>query len=305
MKLFFWALIFSFISIADLHAAAISDGTALTVDVSWVAVDKNTELYTEYYPPKKNRPTLVLIHGLTYTTRQWKPFIKELVKRGYGVVCYDMRGMGQTLLRYAPVRAIIPITNQAQDLHKLLANLKIPKPYNLIGLSYGGGVAFNFAVKYPKLTGNLILMAPYTKPLAQVDAYIKNQVAAARLANPFNPYTDDELYEFFFRQFVYTTYPMQEPIVLENPYKLEAVFRLSQGVGAFIPWNNTDKLKSRTHLLIAANDQYFKPVEFESFWEKFPEDAKAGLYYVKNSEHKIPEAQPEQAATIIDDIFKE
>ena len=272
-------------------------------EVKWVSVAANKELYVEYYAPAKGQPTVVLIHGLTYTTRQWAPFIKELRKYGYGVVCYDMEGMGQTLLRYAPVRAIIPITNQADDLVVLLEKLQISKPYNIIGLSYGGGVAFNFAVRFPKKTGNLILMAPYTKPVEKVDAYIKQQVAAARLANPFNPASDDDLYEFFFRQFVYATYPTQEPIVLENPFKLEAVFRLSEGVGAFIPEHHTAQLRAKSYLMIAENDQYFPAAEFEHFWSLFPKQAQGGLIYIKNSEHKIPEAQPAQAAARVHEIL--
>ena len=274
------------------------------VSAQWVAVDSSTELYVEYYAPQENKETVVLLHGLTYTTRQWKSFINELRKRGLGVVTYDMRGMGQSLLKYAPIKSIIPITNQADDLKVLLRNLNLPKPYNIIGLSYGGGVGFNFAVKFPKLVKNLILMAPYTKPLEKVDTYIKSQVAATRLMNPLNPFTDDEVYEFYFRQFVYATYPMQEPIVLENPYKLEAVFRLSQGIGAFIPMQNTAKLKVPTHLMIAEKDQYFPVSEFEAFWNLFPAEAKASLIYVKNSEHKIPEAQPAQAADYVQQILE-
>lgn len=274
------------------------------VEVQWVAVDSSTELYVEYHPPQENKETVVLLHGLTYTTRQWKSFITELRKQGLGVVTYDMRGMGQSLLRYAPVKSIIPITNQADDLKALLQKMKLKKPYNLIGLSYGGGVGFNFAVKFPKLVKNLILMAPYTKPLEKVDNYIKSQVAATRLMNPLNPFTNDEVYEFYFRQFVYATYPMQEPIVLENRYKLEAVFRLSQGTAAFVPILNTAKLKVPTHLMIAEKDQYFPVSEFEEFWNLFPEEAKASLIYVKNSEHKIPEAQPAQAAMYVQEILE-
>lgn len=281
-----------------------SFAVAAAPESMWVSVAPNKELYVEYYEPEEGKPTVVLLHGLTYTTLQWKKFIKELTSRGYGVVCYDMEGMGQTLLKYAPVKAVIPITNQIKDLNALLKNMKIPKPYNIIGLSYGGGVAFGYAIKYPKQVGNLILMAPYTKPLKQVDDFLKAQVAAARLMNPFNPYNDDQVYEFFFRQFVYATYPTKEPIVLENPYKLEAVFRMSQGVGAFIPMEHAHKIKVPTHLMIPDKDQYFPAAEYEALWNLIPEESQVSLIYMKNSEHKIPEAQPAQAAKYIEKILE-
>lgn len=277
---------------------------ASPVEISWVPVSSTKELYTEYYPPQEGKPTVVLLHGLTYTTLQWRKFVKELTAIGYGVVCYDMEGMGQTLLKYAPIKSIIPITTHVPDLQVLLRKLKIKKPYNIIGLSYGGGVAVAFAVKYPKLVGNLILMAPYTKPIEKVDSYIKMQVNATRLMNPFNPYTDDQIYEFYFRQFVYQTYPQQEPIVLENPYKLEAVFRLSEGTPAFIPENHAAEVTVPTSLLIPDKDQYFTSAEYEQFWSLFPPASKKNLFYVKNSEHKIPEAQPAQAAKLIQQILE-
>ncbi len=285
-------------------ATAGSTAVATSVDAQWVSVSPTKELYVEYYAPEVGKPTVVLLHGLTYTTLQWRKFIKELTDLGYGVVCYDMEGMGQTLLKYAPIKAIIPITNHIKDLHVLLKELGIKKPYNILGLSYGGGVAVAYALKYPKFVKNLILMAPYTKPIAKVDEFIKMQVNATRLMNPFNPFTDDEVYEYYFRQFVYMTYPKQEPIVLENKYKLEAVFRLSQGTGAFIPQEHVAELQVPASLLIPENDQYFPAKDYLEFWSLFPASSQKNLVYVKGSEHKIPESQPAQAAKIVQKIIE-
>lgn len=275
-----------------------------TPEKKWVPVSPTRELYVEYYAPDAGKPTVVLIHGLTYTTHQWAPFITELRAFGYGVVCYDMQGMGETLLKYAPIRATIPITNQIDDLYVMLKNMKLKPPFNVLGLSYGGGVAFGFAIKHPKLVSNLILMAPYTKPLKKVDDFLKLQVNATRVLNPFNPYTDDQVYEFFFKQFVYQTYPMQEPIVLENQYKLEAVYHMSFGLDAFIPEEHTAELKVPANLILADKDQYFERSEYDHFWSLFPAATKKNYFVVKDSEHKIPEAQPKQAALIVKKILE-
>lgn len=297
MRYLFQILVFSFL----FNSTALANPTS---EKMWVQVTANKELYVEYYAPEENKPTIVLLHGLTYTTLQWTKLIKELTAKGYGVVCYDMEGMGQSLLKYAPIQAIIPHTSQVEDLNSLLRKLKIKKPYHIAGLSYGGGIAFAYAIKYPQNVANLILMSPYTKPVENLNNIIKAQVAAARLANPFNPFTDDQMYEFFFRQFVYSVYPVTEPIVLENPYKLEAVFRLAQGIGTYVPEKHAAELSVPTHLMIAENDQYFPKAEFENFWSLLPAKAKKNLFYVKNSEHKIPEAEPKQAADMIQNIVE-
>lgn len=299
MKIFLFSLLLSWNGLASPEWNVLA-----SPDVKWVKVAEGKELYVEYYAPATGRPTLVLLHGLTYTTRQWKPLITELRKFGFGIVNYDMEGMGQTLLRYAPVRNIIPNTTHVQDLKVLLKSLNVTPPYNLLGLSYGAGVGFNFSIRFPELTGHVILMAPYIKPLKKIDDYIRTQVTNTRRLNPNNPYSDDEIYEFFFRHFVYSTYPRQEPIVLENPYKLEAVFRLSQGVAAFIPEEHTDELQTPMTLMIPEKDQYFPAKDYEDFWAQFPEKVKANLIYIKNSEHKIPESQPAQTAQYINEILK-
>lgn len=270
----------------------------------WIKVSSTKELYTEYYAAKAGKPTVVLLHGLTNTTHHWSKFINELKKLGYGVVCYDMEGMGQTLLRYAPIRTIIPMTTQIDDLHILLKKLRLKKPYNILGLSYGGGVAFGYSIKHPDYVNNLILMAPYTGPVEKINQFILNQVSTTRTLYPYNPYTDEQLYEYFFRQYVYATYPALEPTVLENPYKLEAVFRLSQGVGSFIPNEHVEKLNVPTTLMIAENDQYFPASEYENFWNTFPVKSRRALIYIKNSEHKIPESQPAQAAKYLQQILE-
>ena len=277
---------------------------AANVKKFWVPVSNGREVYVEYHSPAPGKPTIVLLHGLTYTTVQWAQFITELEEFGYGVICYDMQGMGKTLLRYAPIQSTIALTDQINDLGVLLNNIKLKKPYNLLGLSYGGGVAFGFAFKHPEAVAKLILFAPYTKPSPKTDVYLNQQVSATRLMYPFNPYSDRQLYEFFFRQAVYANFPLKEPIVLENPYKLEAVFRLAFGTNTFIPEEHAAEMKVPTHLFIAENDQYFPREQYEHFWSLFPASSKKNFFVVKNSEHKIPESQPLQAAKLLQSVFE-
>lgn len=262
----------------------------------WVEVRPQKSLYVEYYAPKLGQPTLVILNGLTYSTRQWDPYVSALVKVGVGVVAYDMDGQGQTLLRYAPATHAFPIATQVRDLKVVLEKLQVPAPYNLVGLSYGGGVGIGFALENPQLVKNLILMAPYTKPLEKMDVWIKAQIWATRATFPLNPASDDELYDFFYHQIVYATYPQSEPIVLENPFKLEAVFRLGQGIRKFVPEDFASDLRVPTHLMVARRDQYIPATVLESFWSAVPKNLKKSRIFVADSEHKLPEAVPNFAA---------
>ncbi|NUN06598.1 MAG: alpha/beta hydrolase [Bdellovibrio sp.] len=270
----------------------------------FVAISNQRELFVDYVPAAEGKPTVVLINGLTYSTRQWDNFTDPLAARGVGVLRYDMQGQGRTLLKYAPILSVITAQEQVEDLKALLEKLKIKGPYNLAGLSYGGGIAAGFAAAYPHLVKNLIMMAPFTRPVAGTDDWIKAQIWATRQIFPFNKMSDDELYDYYLHQIVYATYPQAEPIVLENPFKLEAIFRLVQGIRKARPADTAATLPDKSlHLMIARQDQYINTNVLEEYWDAVPTSARASLLYINGSEHKMVEAVPYFTATWVYEIL--
>lgn len=265
--------------------------------VGFVPVRADLELYVEYTKPKAGMPTVVLLNGLTYSTVQWARMVQPLIDLGVGVVAYDFEGMGKTLLKYAPILKKIPYQQQVQDLDVLLTNLQIPGPYNIAGLSYGGGIGIHYAKMFPEKVRNLILMAPFTQPLESQDQWIRGQIWATKQMFPFNPATDDELYDYFLRQIIYATYPQAEPIVLENPYKLESTVRLVQGIRQYLAVNDVADLpKGSVHLMVAALDEYIPRQLMTDFWNALPENVRASRLLMTSTKHKIPESQPVFAA---------
>lgn len=271
----------------------------------FIEIRQGKSLYVDYVKAEKNQPTVVLLNGLTYSTAQWQEFTRPLLDRGVGVVRFDFDGMGKTLLKYAPYTAVIPVEQQAADTELLLQKMSIQGPYNLVGLSYGGGVAAAFAMLYPQDVKNLIMMAPFTRPVEGQDSWIKAQIWATRKMFPFNQATDDELYDYFLHQIIYATYPQSEPIVLENPFKLEAIFRLVQGIRQYSPLDHVSQLpKKSVHLMIGAQDQYIARSVLQEYWNAIPASAKASLIVINSSEHKIPEAVPLFSAGWVYQIIK-
>lgn len=264
----------------------------------FIEVAPSRSLYVKYQPAAQGQPVVVLLNGLTYRVGIWDEFVESLHKQaGIGILRYDMVGQGATLLRYAPQLTPIPLANQTEDLAHLLDLLEIKQPVHLVALSYGGAVGMDFSIKFPHKVANLILLAPYVAPLKAQDQWIKSQVQQARNANPLNPATDDELYDFFLRQFIYSAYPSVEPIVLENPFKLEATFRLVQGVRKFIAKDVAHLLPAKkVHLIQAGADQYIPRETHEEFWNNVTRSAQMSRLIIRGSEHKIPESTPKYAA---------
>ncbi len=269
----------------------------------FVKIAKDRELYVNYVVASSGQPTLIVLNGLTYSTTEWDNFIEPLQKRGVGILRYDMYGMGETLAKYAPVTEAVSYKIQVEDLQKLLTALKIKAPYNIVGLSYGGGIGVAYALEYPQNVKNLILMAPYTEPLAGQNNWIMAQIWATRQIFPTNKVSDDELYDFYLRQIVYATYPQAEPVVLKTPFILESVFRMVQGIRKFRPIDFADQLSVPTHLMVAPQDQYIPAGVLSDFWEKVPSKIKSSRIFVNNSEHKIPEAVPNFAASWVYQIL--
>lgn len=259
----------------------------------FVKVSSGVELYVDYTAPKKGKPTVVFVNGLTQTVRDNLFVAGFLTAQGYGVLLYDANGMGQTLLHNPLPKSPIGYEAQIEDLDQLLDIMNIPAPYNMTGLSYGGGILTGYGVRHPEKVRKLMLMAPYTETIESSKKIILGQIAATRLFFPDYKGSDEELANFYIRQFVYQTYPFYEPTVLENPFKLEGVVALVQGITPYRPIDEVAGLPENTvHLIIGDSDQYVTKNVYDSFWLKLPKNVKESYAVVSFSEHKIPTVYP-------------
>lgn len=272
----------------------------------FVQVRPNQRLYVEYRKATFGRPTLFLLNGLTWSTTQWGPFVTSLNKLdpGLGIVLYDMEGMGKTLLDKAPINFEIPIEHQVQDLKDLHDTLKITGPTILSGLSYGGAVALAYMAKYPKEFDKLIAMAPFLERLPDQDAMIQQMIKSTRQAYPFNPASDDELYDYFLRQLVTYQYPILEPIMLENPYKIEGVYRMVQGIKNWHASEIVSQLPAgKVHLMAGEDDPYVKLPWLKTLWQSLSQAARASFIILSNTQHKLPEERPDFTAAWVQQIL--
>lgn len=305
MKLFerLWvALLVAVTVTAIVPAQAANSENAYQVSDSefkgFVTVRPGRELYVDVVKAQPGKPTAVLLNGLTYSTQQWNDFVADLIKQGFGVLRYDMYGMGQSLImKSGPIYSAITLEDQIADLKALLDVIHIKGPYNLVGLSYGGAIAMNFAKTYPNLVQNLVLLAPFTRPVSSQDQWIRSQIWLTRQTNPNLPYSDDDLYDFYLRQIIYSTYPSVEPIILSHPFKLDAVYRLVQGARKFMAVEIVDKFPTASvHLVISARDQYIDGSILTDFWNQVPAKSRASLLTINDAEHKIPQHVPNFSA---------
>jgi pimeloyl-ACP methyl ester carboxylesterase len=105
---------------------------------------------------QKNGRLIVLVHGGTVPLWTWEKQIRPLKEIGYKILRYDMYGRG-----YSDRPDIVYDQELYQNqLLELVEKLKLEGPFDLIGLSLGGGVAINFTYHHPDKVRNLVLISP-------------------------------------------------------------------------------------------------------------------------------------------------
>jgi esterase len=99
---------------------------------------------------------ILCIHGAGSSAIAWADAAKELARLGR-VITYDRRGCARSE-RPVPYERT-SIAEQTDDAATLLDALAAT-PAVVIGRSYGGTVAVDLAIRYPKLVRALVLLEP-------------------------------------------------------------------------------------------------------------------------------------------------
>jgi pimeloyl-ACP methyl ester carboxylesterase len=99
-------------------------------------------------------PALLLLHGLGCDHTTWLPVVQALARR-YTVIAPDLLGHGLS----AKPRADYSVGGYANGMRDLLTVLGIDK-VTVVGHSFGGGVAMQFAYQFPERTERMVLVAP-------------------------------------------------------------------------------------------------------------------------------------------------
>ena len=100
-------------------------------------------------------PTIVLLHGILASLHTWEGWVPSLAKK-YRVVRIDLPAHGLT---GPDPKNEYSIERMTKLIEKLYVKLGIKESF-LVGNSLGGWIAWEFAVRYPKLISKLVLIDP-------------------------------------------------------------------------------------------------------------------------------------------------
>jgi pimeloyl-ACP methyl ester carboxylesterase len=99
---------------------------------------------------------VVLVHGATIPIWTWDRQVQALTAAGFRVLSYDAFGRG-----YSDRPDVVYDQQLYQrQLLELADTLGLAAPFDLVGLSLGGGTAVNFTARHPQRVDKLVLISP-------------------------------------------------------------------------------------------------------------------------------------------------
>src|SRR5687768_13865152 len=104
-----------------------------------------------YFDTGRGTP-LLLVHGFPLDHTMWQVQIDGLAER-YRVIAPDLRGFGQSSV----TQGLVTMQRMADDIAELLSGIKLSEPVVFCGLSMGGYVAWQFALRHRQRLARLIL----------------------------------------------------------------------------------------------------------------------------------------------------
>jgi len=102
------------------------------------------------------RPTLIFLHGLSANHSTWLEMAEKLESLKVNFILPDLRGHGHS--DKTKNKNLYELAKFTQDLRSIIAQEEIDRPI-LIGYSFGGYVALDYAIKYPDSASALILIS--------------------------------------------------------------------------------------------------------------------------------------------------
>ena len=125
---------------------------------------------------------VVLLHGLTFNRRTWRPIVDEL---GSSIrsIAIDLPAHGESGGAPAPLEQV------AVQVHELLASLDVERPV-VVGHSMSGGLAFMYASAYPARGVVVVDQGLDVRPFAETLHRIEPMLRGPAFASAFQPFED-------------------------------------------------------------------------------------------------------------------
>jgi len=249
---------------------------------------------TLHYEIAGQGETLLFIHGLGSSGRDWQPQI-DFFSRRFRVVVFDIRGHGQSSHPPGPYS----IALFAADTAKLIRGLFVP-PVHVVGLSLGGMIAFQLAVDYPQLLKSMVIVNAGPEVIPRT--FKEYRIAFLHFATV-RFFGMRKMGEILARQL----FPKAEHAIIRETFVERWAENdrdaYQESMRAIMGWSVADRIENiRVPTLVVASDHDYTPVSTkEAFAARMP---RAELAVIANAHHAVPVECPEEFNTIVASFLK-
>ncbi len=225
-------------------------------------------------------PTILILHGWGSCAKKWHEVKEILTARGLKVIVPDLPGFGENPAPTNPWA----VDDYVEWVKKFSQDFA---PFFLLGHSFGGRLAVQFAAKYPEKILGLILSGA---PAIKKEAAVKNFTVKILSKFSFIPF-----YQFFRKIFYKYLLKKTDYILLQGAMKETFKKIVSEDLSSYLP-----QIKAKTLLLWGDEDDYVPVKLAYLIKEKIPDSKLIIFPEVKHSPHlEIPEKLSEILANFI------
>ena len=233
----------------------------------------------------KGKP-FILLNGIMMSTKSWEPFVNSFIENNM-LIRVDFFDQGKT------DKLVGELYNHdiQVDLVKALLDHIEHKKVSIVGISYGGEIALQFAIKYADLVDRLVLFntAAYTKTWLRDIG--RGWISSGRSRDGQSYYytTIPIIYspDFYQRNIDWMKNREQKLIpIFSDPNFLDAMERLTLSSESFDCREKLFEIKAKT-LIISAEEDYLTPLDNQEYlykniknseWIKIPNSGHGSMY---------------------------
>ncbi|WP_025724891.1 alpha/beta fold hydrolase [Acholeplasma granularum] len=217
-------------------------------------LDKNV-----YYDIKGEGNPVLILNGIMMSTKSWEPFV-HTISNNFMLIRLDFLDQGQS----DSYETDYTQTVQVDLVKALLDHLNIDKVH-LVGISYGGEVALQFALKYPNKLDRLIIYnsVAYTTKTLALTGHKWNEYAESRDTLNYYEATIPVIYSKEFNNKKAEWMANRKQILTNGAFKdtnfLDRMIRLTNSAENYDIRNNIKDITTPV-MIVGAEDDYLTPL---------------------------------------------
>ncbi|MEO6212367.1 MAG: alpha/beta fold hydrolase [Vicinamibacterales bacterium] len=250
-----------------------------------------------YYEVHGEGQPLVLVMGIGYDSTLWTLAQVPALSKRFQVTIFDNRDVG----RSSQAKSAYTIADMADDTAALMDALGVKKAH-VCGLSMGGMIAMEFALRHPDRLDRLVLTGAPGAPARQVfhPIHTWNWVKANDKAG--ETFAAQQFVYLFSTSFLRNKDAVQQTIaMLSNNPNVVSPAAYDRQAKAFLQYDALDRLsavKARTLCIVGEQDVLTPVHECHEVADKIP-GAKFEVIKGDGSSHVVPIERPEDFNNLV------